>query len=271
MSGTEGDRTIICPHCRTPQKQPGQQLCDHCGKPLSPRRFDYQEPGTGAGTGASGGSHDSPPAPGDRRFDYQGPSAGGAWQGVGVPPALPVPARPGQSKRPTAMSKTPKRISVGMFGAILLCFFLPFVTFSCGSREINLNGVDLLTGGAGIQANDLEEIPTSVLIPSVVVGVALVVGLVGSFFPQVAATAISAISGVAGVAGLFLFKAALTDTVEKPSDEPSGLLDTVGNVLKSTGLLKVEYNIGFWLVLALFLGAAVLNAVLLAIHGYRER
>jgi hypothetical protein len=153
-----------------------------------------------------------------------------------------------------------------LFGAILLCFFLPFVTFSCGPREISLSGAQMLTGESGIQVDDLEDIPVSVLIPSLVVAGALVLGLVGSFFRQVAATAISTLSGAAGVAGLALFKVALTDAVEKPSDEPSGLLDTVGDALKSTGLLGVEYQSGFWLALALFLGAAGLNLVLLVLQ-----
>jgi hypothetical protein len=40
-----------------------------------------------------------------------------------------------------------KRATSGLFGIASICFFLPFLTISCGNDKIvSLNGLDLLIG-----------------------------------------------------------------------------------------------------------------------------
>jgi hypothetical protein len=46
-----------------------------------------------------------------------------------------------------------KRLSPAIFVLVLICFFLPFMTFSCqGERVLSLSGIQLVTGTSVPQA-----------------------------------------------------------------------------------------------------------------------
>ncbi|MBL7209075.1 MAG: zinc-ribbon domain-containing protein [Dehalococcoidia bacterium] len=144
-----------------------------------------------------------------------------------------------------------KRFSPAIFAIALICFFLPFITVSCGGQKVaTLTGVQLVTGtaieqpdlfGEGQQAETLDGEPLAIL-----AFLSAVAGLGLSFIKGRKIVIAPAISGVAGSILLLLLKSKIDNEI----------------LSEGAGMIQVEYGIGFWLTILVFLSAAGLNGFL---------
>ncbi|MEQ8174771.1 MAG: FHA domain-containing protein [Syntrophomonadaceae bacterium] len=141
------------------------------------------------------------------------------------------------------MDSLKKYLSPSLFGIILLCFFLPFVTVSCGNSKemaISLTGMQLATGWAADEKH--KEGPN----PLAVGGVVLAVSGVGlGFWQNRSRFMASSIVGGLGVATLFALKTLFDNGVAKEGE----------------GVLTTSWESGFIVAFLLFAGACVFNVI----------
>jgi hypothetical protein len=127
-----------------------------------------------------------------------------------------------------------KPISGGLFGFLIIMFFLPFLTVSCGGDKVaSYTGVQLVTG---TNMADQEIKPSGILILALVIAVA---GLALSFSDN---WLVCAIAGLLNVILLYSFKMSGDQQLSKATIE-------AGIPITAT------YEAGFWL--ALLAGCAV--------------
>jgi len=165
------------------------------------------------------------------------------------------------------MKNEAKKLSPAVFGLAIICFFLPFTHISCsGERVVTLTGVQLVTGttigdpetdfaqtngGPLIRPSDVkpQDREDEKIDPEPLAIFALcsaIAGLCLSFVRDKKWTIATAIAGAVGLILLLLLKAKIDNDVLKEGE----------------GILQVEYALGFWLLLVLFLCAIGLNAYL---------
>jgi len=153
------------------------------------------------------------------------------------------------------MEITIKKLSPAIFVIILICFFLPFVSASCGGQKlVTLSGVQLVTGTTvegsrpsedifgterERQKVDAEPLAISALITTLV-------GLGLSFLKNRRSAIAPAIAGAATVILLLTLKYKLDNDVLKEGE----------------GMIQIEYNFGFWLAFLFSILAVVLNLFL---------
>ncbi|PIR71965.1 MAG: hypothetical protein COU42_02990 [Candidatus Nealsonbacteria bacterium CG10_big_fil_rev_8_21_14_0_10_36_24] len=144
-----------------------------------------------------------------------------------------------------------KKISPAIYGLALVCFFLPFSHISCqGEKIATLTGVQLVTGTTigspemsfGSRENrQVDPEPLAILAFLCTfggVGVSVLRGKKGVLA--------SAITGCLGLTSLLLLRTKIDNEVLREGE----------------GAFRVEYGIGFWLALLLFIAAIGLNAFL---------
>lgn len=145
------------------------------------------------------------------------------------------------------------KISPALFGLIVICFFLPFMNISCGGQKIvTLTGLQFVTGTSVEQQDPFSGKAKSEKIESEPLAVAVflcaLAGLALSFLHSRSGTILPAIAGGAGGGLLLLFKHGMDQKVLQEGE----------------GLIQVQYEFGFWLMLMLFLAATVMNLLLLS-------
>ena len=141
-----------------------------------------------------------------------------------------------------------RKISSSIFGLILICFFLPFMTVSCQSQKIySFSGTQLVTGTSIEQKNSFsgsstkqqvngEPLASLALACSIVgVGVGLSTWKKG---PKV-----SIGIAIAGVILMLLLKSKVDTDV----------------FTQGRGMIQVDYEIGFWGSFLLFISAVIVN------------
>lgn len=149
------------------------------------------------------------------------------------------------------MEKWAKKFSPAIFGTALICFSLPFITFSCqGLKVETFTGIQLVTGVTLEKPVTVkQEKQVEKVDPEPRVVLAFFSAVAGFFlgFPKGRRSLIaSAVSGITGLILLELFKFKLDNEVLR----------------EGKGILQLEYGIGFWLTFLLFLSAAALNGFL---------
>jgi hypothetical protein len=125
--------------------------------------------------------------------------------------------------------------------------------------------IDLLNFSS--QSYDYEAIPESVIILGILIVLALLWGGVVSLFKSRLASVIAALAGGVGTACMVALQFVLDHELDKPAEDtpgsggmiPGDIIDTGRDLLFSSGLLKVNYQSGYWLMLALFVAATLLN------------
>jgi FHA domain len=142
-----------------------------------------------------------------------------------------------------------KKFAPATFGLALLCFFLPFISVSCQTQRIvTFTGIQLVTG-ATVELPQIFGPPKSEKLPreplAVLAFACGVVGLGLSFLKGRKIAIAPAVVGCAGAVTLLLLKSKLDADVLKG-----------GN-----GVLHVDYEVGFWLILLSYAAAAGLNLV----------
>jgi preprotein translocase subunit SecG len=144
-----------------------------------------------------------------------------------------------------------KKASPAVFVLALICFFLPFVTFSCqGQKVLTLSGIQLVTG-TSMQQSQMFGPPKSEKINAEPLAVlALLCGVLGlglSFLRgRTSAIAPAAAGGLAAILLLAMKSKIDGDALQKGG-----------------GILQVNYEAGFYLVVILFLAAVALNVFVL--------
>lgn len=141
----------------------------------------------------------------------------------------------------------PKRLSPAIFGVVLICFFLPWVNVSCqGQKVVSFTGIQLITGTTVEEPQmfgpkkerKVNGEPLAILTFLVVI-----TGLGLGFLKNKKGTIISTVVGGIGTIILLLLKSKLDN-----------------DVLRETGgMLQLDYGIGFYFTLILFLSAIVVN------------
>lgn len=144
-----------------------------------------------------------------------------------------------------------RKISASVFGLILVCFLLPFVTVSCQNTPVvRLNGFNLAIGTTINTPSPLDGSPKINRIPgeAFATGALLcaTIGVATSFLKPKKSTVIPAVSGGLGFLFLLFLKSKLEDDILR----------------QGTGMLMIDFQSGYWLAFLLFIGATALN-------GYR--
>ena len=158
-----------------------------------------------------------------------------------------------------------KKFSPVIFVFVIICFFLPFVNFSCGGQKIaSFTGIQLVIGAKVNQPPSMfgestdmsrsfgmetsrpktskqgEKAQDSLIIAAFIIAIA---GLALSFLKGKNSSIVPAILGVAGIIVLLIFK-----------------IKTDNEILREGGgAIQVEYVIGFWLTFLAFVLAALFN------------
>lgn len=149
-----------------------------------------------------------------------------------------------------------KKFSPVVFVFVIICFFLPFVSFSCGGEKIiTLSGVQLVTGTTveepsspgdmfGRPQRESERVdPEPLAIIALVITIA---GLGLSFIKNRKGAIAPAIAGGAAAISFLAMKYKIDREVLREAE----------------GALQAEYNFGFWLAFLLLILAVVLNLFL---------
>ena len=144
-----------------------------------------------------------------------------------------------------------KKFSPALFGLIIICFFLPFTEISCNKQKIvTLTGIQLVTGvkieqpsmfGEEKQSRRVNPEPLAIL-----TFFSAVVGLGLSFLRSRKSAIALAVIGSVGLIMMLLLKSKIDNEALK----------------EGGGILQIEYCIGFWFALILFLSAIALSAFL---------
>lgn len=141
----------------------------------------------------------------------------------------------------------PKRLSPAIFGIALICFLLPWVNVSCqGQKVASFTGIQLVTGTTVEEPQMFgpkKEKKVNGEPLAILTFLAVITGLVLGFLKNKKGATISAVVGGIGTIILLLLKSKLDN-----------------DVLRETGgMLQLDYGIGFYFTLILFLSAIVVN------------
>lgn len=139
--------------------------------------------------------------------------------------------------------------SVLIFAGSALCFFLPFVTVSCGGvTAFTLTGQQLATGTTLTQPQPFGPPQTQKVSPdpfAVVAGLCALAGIALSLIGRRLASAV-AIGGGVGAASLLIMRSRLNDQLQS----------------QGQGLAKATYETGFTLAVLLLIAGAAWNVYL---------
>jgi hypothetical protein len=144
-----------------------------------------------------------------------------------------------------------KKVSLALFVLALVCFLLPFATFSCGGQKVmSMTGMQMAIG-TSIQEPQMFGPPkTRRLNPEPLAMLALISVVAG-----IGLSFLKGKRGILGAAGAGGFGAilllALKSKIESDVTRQSG------------GVIQTEWETGFYFTLLLFLGAVAVSAFLL--------
>ncbi|MFZ6017846.1 MAG: zinc-ribbon domain-containing protein [Nitrospirota bacterium] len=140
-----------------------------------------------------------------------------------------------------------RKISPAIFGIALICFFLPWVNVSCAGQKVAaFKGIQLVTGTTievpGIyEDKKVEKVKGEVL--AILVFLSAVIGFVLSFLKGKKGNLGPAIVGGFGTILLLLLTVKLDNDISREGE----------------GMLQLNYTVGFYLTLILFLSAIGIN------------
>ncbi len=145
------------------------------------------------------------------------------------------------------MQSETKKFSPAVFGFALLCFFLPFVSVSCQRQKvISFTGIQLVMGTTIEQPQMFGPRQVERVDPEPLAILAFLAGLAGlgvSFLKDKKTALAPALIGGVGAVCLFSLKLKFDSDIQR----------------QAAGILQVDYDIGFWLVLLMYLAAVALN------------
>lgn len=164
----------------------------------------------------------------------------------------------------------------GAKGVALLLFLIPWVTVSCGGTELaSMSGLDLATGSFDVRNPMTGQVESPPPNPGgagggrgsdlwVIAAAGLIVaGLALTFVLPRAVAALLAAAGSAGAAVLIGSTVLIRlpgEMREQPASAPGGA-DMGMNAQQMAEMIKVEPQLGFWLVMAALIAAVALNVM----------
>lgn len=144
------------------------------------------------------------------------------------------------------MHQTKKMLSPALFGIIILCFILPFVSISCGGTQVaQLNGFDFVKG-ISEQGQNMDPNPLAIIAL-----IAAVIGLGVSFAHKKSANITASAVGVIG----FISSIILKSTFDSAAADKG---------------IQTQWMGGYYLTLLLFAAAAAANIYFAVKGGQKE-
>ena len=143
-----------------------------------------------------------------------------------------------------------RKFSLGFFILIAFCFLLPFFKLSCGGTDlIVVSGIETVTG-TNFESSEMfgKSTDNRKMDPELFAILALLCALGGigfSFARGGAANLLNLLASIGGAVFLIVLKFKLDHDVHS-----SGEL-----------MIKIDYMIGYWLALLLFIGSALMHAM----------
>jgi hypothetical protein len=138
------------------------------------------------------------------------------------------------------------KVSPAIFLAAVLCFLLPFITVSCGTQKIGrFSGLQIADGTSLDRPEVLGRAPNEkvdVEVMATIAGICVLGGLLLSFVRG--QSLLPAMAAAVGAMSLFLMKARLDERVAQ----------------QGQGLLRVSYDVGYWLEILLLIAGTAWNA-----------
>ena len=143
-----------------------------------------------------------------------------------------------------------KKFSPVLYVLIVFCFLLPFYNLSCGGQKVmSLTGFQIVTGIEYVQPNMFGGVgKTTKIEPEPLAIYALLIAIVGLIIVFIKVKSIGLISGILSIVGavfLFLLKNKLDSNV----------------IAQGQGMIKIEYEFGYWLALLLFVVSTVIQGL----------
>lgn len=141
-----------------------------------------------------------------------------------------------------------KKFSHVLYVLIIFCFLLPFYNLSCsGQKVMSLTGFQIATGTEYAQPNMFGGVgKTTKIDPEPLAIFALLIAVIGLIIGSIKVKSMGLISGILSISGavfLFLLKNKLDSNV----------------IAQGQGMIKIEYEFGYWLALLLFIASAVIQ------------
>jgi hypothetical protein len=143
-----------------------------------------------------------------------------------------------------------KKFSPALYALIIFCFLLPFFNLSCsGQKVMSLTGLQMVTGThyeqqnmfGGGRTKKIEAEPLAIFAL-----LAAIIGLVIGFMKMKNINLFSVIISIVGALFLFLLKNKLDNDV----------------IAQGQGMIKIEYEFGYWFSLLLFIAAAIIQGLI---------
>lgn len=153
-----------------------------------------------------------------------------------------------------------KKFSPAFYGIIILCFLLPFVNLSCGGQKImSLTGFQLISGSEvkadgmfGDLSNNEEVKEKKEVDPQPFALFALLAAVLGLGLSLLKSKMIALSNTLVSVLG-FIFLIILKINLDGDAE------------LGGQNVITLDYQLGYWITLLLFIGAAIVQWLL-----YRE-
>ncbi|MFN3396681.1 MAG: zinc-ribbon domain-containing protein [Thermodesulfovibrionales bacterium] len=142
----------------------------------------------------------------------------------------------------------PKKLSPAIFGIALICFFLPWINVSCqGQKVMSFSGIQLVTGTTIEEPTmfgpaQKRKVKSEAF--ALLTFLSAIAGLVLSLMKNKKGTIGTIVSGCAGIVLLLMLESKLDSDIKK----------------ETAGMLQLNYDIGFYLTLVLFIAVAGINA-----------
>jgi len=137
-----------------------------------------------------------------------------------------------------------------LFAVLLISFLLPFVEISCGTQRLKtITGVQMITGfkieNPAINAKKPQTKKVKGEPLTRVTFALAILGFVLSFLKGFLIPKILSITGLAGTVVMFFLKTKIDQKVAETG----------------AGLLAIDYRIGFWVILVLFVVIFIVNLI----------
>jgi hypothetical protein len=135
------------------------------------------------------------------------------------------------------------RVTPAIYILALFCFFLPFTTISCARQPlVTMTGIQLAIGTSIQQPQAFGSPRERAIPPDIMIILALIAGGAGLAFALAGHHHDAAFAGVVGAAILLVFKSLINNGIAR----------------EGGGMLQVEYGIGFWGAVLLYVAAALI-------------
>lgn len=140
-----------------------------------------------------------------------------------------------------AMVVKKRMYSPSMFGLVILCFFLPFATISCAGQNVDLKAFDFVFGRS-FSGQKIDPYPIAIIL--------LLITIIGAglyLWVNVNNAMVSLVLGALGIVFVIILRSNITSDVNS----------------SDMGTVTVQYDIGFYLMILLYISIIIYNGYLI--------